>query len=102
MSPYESPKAELAQSLSRPNPIWWGYWALTSLALVFGSAMLLLSKDYLSDHKPIAFVSGAIDLVALTGLFFYIRSMPILSKWFWRFVLALAVLKFMGQLSPLL
>jgi hypothetical protein len=96
MNPYQSPKTTLVASSPRPSPIWWGYWAISVLLAVFAFAMLLHTNDNFSGYKLLAFATGSVDLIALVGLSFYIRSKPIFSNVLWRMILGILVVKFVA------
>lgn len=66
------------------------------MVTVLGLFVLLAAGSELFGYKQLALVSGAVDLIALVGLFFFIRSEPVLSKWFWRAILTVSIIKFIG------
>lgn len=56
--------------------------------------MLFRANDNFSGYKLLALATGSVDLIALVGLVFYIRSKPIFSNLLWRVILVILVVKF--------
>ncbi|MDO5611015.1 MAG: hypothetical protein Q4G62_09660 [Pseudomonadota bacterium] len=74
-------------AIHRPSRFWWLYFALVAVLGIIGLSTIFSGQ--MTDAHAIGTASTLLDLIAIVGLFCFIRAIRLGSKLFWRMVFVL-------------